>query len=225
MRDDLKKLVFHIKKSGLIEDMINYINREMPFTIFPKAYKENLTIDEHLQNIEDSSEQHTVICTGRISYDGVKSYLTYNANKLLEKYKYANLKVIQVKNLQNEEFVKKSFDIIFELDGVKIPLEVKVTQQTNGWTGATHSTNKVLDYLLISINIDRNKIVTTETKFVKGLFCMIYSFEKEKWVGEPSKQSSFTTLKLNSEVDYDDGIIIGGVKKNRKNCTILLENV
>jgi hypothetical protein len=225
MKEELKKLIYHLKKSEMIKDMVKYIDKEIPITIFPKACKENLTINQHLHNIEDCVKQHTVISTGRISYDGVKSYLVYQANNFFGNYIESKIKIISIKELTNEDFINKSFDVIFEIDGVRIALEVKVTQQKKGWTGATHSTSKVPDYLLISLSFDRDKIVESNTKFVNGVFCMIYSFDKENWVGKPKENSSFTSLELKSYVDYSEGIICGNIKKNKKNCELMFENI
>ena len=91
-----------------------------------------------------------------------------------------------------------SFDLLFEIDGVTVTFELKVTQSTSGWTGATHATSKSPNYILISIEIEKNKVVVNDEKYVKGIFIMVVSFANPNWKGVASEDSSFTKFSLNS---------------------------
>ena len=87
-------LVIHLKKLGFVKHLVNYLNDEIPLTIFPIAKREGLTINKWVKDVEDDIKQHTVLITTRLSYDGVKSYLVYNLNTILSLYKDANIGVL-----------------------------------------------------------------------------------------------------------------------------------
>ena len=99
MRDKnilVRDLVIHLKRMEFVKHMVDYINNEIPLTIFPIAKREGLTINEWVRDVEDDTKQHTVLMTTRISYDGVKSFLVYRFNKILSSYKDANIKVLKI---------------------------------------------------------------------------------------------------------------------------------
>jgi hypothetical protein len=134
----------------------------------------------------------------------------------------------------NPNFVKYAdlaFDIIFEVGGELVPLEIKVTQGKNGFTGATHSTSKVNDYLLISLEIDRDIIVNDDISFVKSIFMSITSIDGSSWEGAASSNSSWTSFKFkvydskSNVIDYSDGIICGSLKENKVNYSIINESL
>lgn len=86
--------------------------------------------------------------------------------------------------------------------------ELKTSQAKNSWTGATHSSHKVGRYLLINYSVDRSlklKLVN-ESKFIPmlGIFLLdvskiIPSDGKNIWSGKPTKNNSFTTLKIKKD--------------------------
>jgi len=150
----VRDLVIHLKKLGFAKHLVDYINNEIPLTIFPIANREGLTINEWVKDVEDDTKQHTVLTTTRLSYDGVKSFLVYRFNKILSLYKDANIKVLKITEVTNNDEVEgKSFDAIFEFNGNIVIIEIKVTQSDTGFTGATHTTSKANTYLLISLKV------------------------------------------------------------------------
>ena len=78
--------------------------------------------------------------------------------------------------------------------------ELKTSQAKNSWTGATHSSHKVGRYILInySINRDLKLSLINKADFIPelGIFLLNASNEEIKWKGEPTKKSSFTTLRI-----------------------------
>lgn len=219
-------LVIHLKKLGFAKHLVNYLNDEIPLTIFPIAKREGLTINEWVKDVEDDIKQHTVLITTRLSYDGVKSYLVYNLNTILSLYKDANIKVLKITEVNNTEEVKnKSFDAIFEFNGEIVIIEIKVTQSENGFTGATHTTSKSDIYLLISLLVNRDKKVEENGKYVDGVFVMLINLDKSFWKGEAKKNNSFTQLKFSSDIDYSGNVICGNLKKNKVYQKIIFEQI
>jgi hypothetical protein len=226
MNNTSEKLKNHIKQSGMIDDMVKYVNNTIPTTIFPNARIERLTINQYLESLEDDSKQRTVLSTGRLSYDGVKFYLSYRANDFFKNYDKADIKILSAKDLDKDSSIKtKSFDVIFSIDGEIIALEIKVTQSNSSFTGATHSTKKVNDYLLISLLVDRDTIVEETKQYVKGVFAMMVNLQQNEWNGKAKKNSSWTSLKFKSNKNYDDNLICGGLIKKRTNMEIVFKSL
>jgi hypothetical protein len=222
----VKEMVTHLKKLGFVKHMVNYINNEIPLTIFPIAKREGLTINEWVSDGEDDKGQHTVLTTTRLSYDGVKSFLVYKLNTILSSYKDANIRVLKIKEVVDTEVIEnKSFDAIFEFNGEIVIIEIKVTQSTDGFTGATHATSKADIYLLIALSINRDKIVVENTEYVNGAFSMLINLGKECWKGEAKNNSSYTQLRFLSSEDYSENLICGSFKKNKVYKKIIFEKI
>jgi hypothetical protein len=222
----IKELVTHLKRANFAKNLVNYINKEIPLTIFPIAKREGISINEWVSTVEDDTKQHTVLTTTRLSYDGVKTYLVYNLNKDLENYKGAKIKILKLNEVVDKETIDgKSFDAIFDFNGEIIIIEIKVTQKDDGFTGATHSTSKADTYLLISLSINRDSKVEEDVNFVNGAFIMLINLDKSTWKGEASSNSSFTKFTFSSDVDYSDYIILGKLKKNRVHKKIIFEKI
>ena len=222
----VRDLVIHLKKLGFVNHLVDYINKEIPLTIFPIAKRRGLTINEWVSDVEDASRQHTVLTTTRLSYDGVKSYLVYELNTILSSYKGADIRVREIKDVaDNEEIKNKSFDLILEYNGEIVIIEIKVTQSKTGFTGATHSTSKADTYLLIALSVNRNKKVVENQTYINGVFSMLINVEKNEWVGDPTTSSSFTGLKFLNGFDYSDNIICGGLRNKNKYAEIIFEKI
>lgn len=224
----VSELIFHLKKVGFVKHLSDYINNEIPLTIFPIAKREGLTINEWVSDVEDDTKQHTVLTTTRLSYDGVKSFFVYKLNNYLSLYNGARLKILKLKEIKDEEMEKiegKSFDVIFEFNGNIVIIEIKVTQSDSGFTGATHTTSKADIFLLISLKINRNKKVVEDSDYVEGIFSMLINLGENSWKGEAKNNSSYTQLRFLSDIDYSGNIISGKFKKNKKYCKIIFEKV
>jgi hypothetical protein len=222
----VRDLVIHLKRLGFAKNLIQYINNEIPLTIFPIANREGLTINEWVKDVEDDKKQHTVLTTTRLSYDGVKSYLVYKLNTILSLYKEADIKVLKITEVTNTDDIKdKSFDAIFQFNGEIVIIEIKVTQSDKGFTGATHTTSKADIFLLISLSINRSKKVEIGGEYVDGCFIMLINLDKGFWKGEAKSNNSFTQLNFPSDIDYSENIICGGFKKNKVYNKIIFEKI
>jgi hypothetical protein len=222
----VRDLVVHLKKIEFNKHLVDYINNEIPLTIFPIAKREGLTINEWVKDVEDDTRQHTVLTTTRLSYDGVKSYLVYRLNKILSLYGDANIKVLKIVDVTNVEEIKgKSFDAILQFNGEVVIIEIKVTQSDGGFTGATHATSKSDIFLFISLLINRDKKVEVGETYVDGIFIMLINLDKDFWVGEAKSNSSFTQLKFPTDFECSENIICGSLKKNQIYKKIIFEKI
>lgn len=96
--------------------------------------------------------------------------------------------------------------------------EIKCTQGQS-FQGATHSSSKSCDYILIKFDVDLDKEIEDDSiKFIKGLFLCSIVLNNADWKGKATASNSRTTLRLTTE-DYSDrlknGIIHGGLVSKR----------
>lgn len=213
-------LVSILKQCDFSSKLIHHINKRIS-QFYPK-----MTINEYISELEDDPKQVTVVFTNFLSYYCVKDFLAFEANKFLSVSSNGRVRILNIKEYQNHSdfqlFKDLAFDIMFEVDGCLVPLEIKVTQGGNVFSGATHSTSKVNDYLLISLEIDRDIIIDDNINFVKSAFICITSINKDSWMGEASDSNSRTSFKFSqidsdgSELDYSDGYICGKLVPKQK---------
>ena len=220
-----KILIEEFKRYNIFSHMVNDINKRIPTHIFRDAFDDNLSLKEHISRLEDSEKQHNVFLTTRISYDGVKFYFIKHLNKYLSEKTQNRIKVIEFKDSVIEDKESISFDVIFSIDGVEVPYELKVTQVKGSWTGATHATSKVPNYVLIMLSIDSLVKVEENVKFVNSGFMLIDEFGINDWDGKPSESSSYSTLKLKVNRNFDESIVIGYLKRNRVNYSVNCEKI
>lgn len=238
MINKIDTLRFHLERSGLFKEMASYVDRNI-VNIFPLAKRHGLSALELMKYLEDEPGQWNVIISQKLSYDGVKSFLSFEANKYLESYSNANLRVLNSEEIAEVEELKgKAFDVVFSINAEPIALEIKINQRSYSnpdaapmWQGATHATKKVNDYLLISLDFDSRKKVSDDSGYIKGFFTILTSLDKSAWIGEASENSSRTTLRLmhstpDSEVMHGSLIKIRSGSKNNvplKHCRINYE--
>lgn len=230
--EKLQKLVNILREINFHQDLRKYLNLVgIPKYCFPYAKEYGLTISQQTEEMEDSKRQHTVYQTVRLSYEGIKTFFVRVAPDILEKKTGGRVKILKTKDckslLESESKGDKiiDFDLIFEIDGEILLVEMKVTQGKKGWSGATHSTSKSPNYLLISIDIDKEKIVEDGQEYVKGMFMLMSTFGMDSWMGTPKDDSSWSSLSLPTDRDFTGCLICGslGKKGNDKNYRITLD--
>ena len=205
------KLRFHLKNSKVFYDMAKTVNREIPLTIFPRAAREKISINEWVKTIEDADSQQTVVSTVRLSYEGVKSYFSYDANKFFENYKEAKIRVLSYQEIKDCDFQDLAFDVVFEIDGEKIAIEIKVTQSKDQFMGSTHSPKKVDNYIFIALNVDRDTPIEIGKNYLKGIMVAMKSFAPTDWIGTPKDNSSRSSLKM----DNNNNLICGDLNYDK----------
>ena len=107
--------------------------------------------------------------------------------------------------------------------------ELKTTQGDN-FQGATHSSSKCDDYVLIQYKLDWDKKLSLDNNegLITDLFVALYDgLDNKWWCGQPTSNNSRTTLKIPSESydEYKDKEIIGSLKQNPKFCKSITENL
>lgn len=208
------------KKYNLVGNLHKWAH-ENKYKIFGIPYHDKLTFDEWLEIIEDDAKQRTVVLSARISYDIIKYYFSTSVNTFLSKISECDLKVVSVKDAAGSDFLTCSFDLIMSLNGELIPFEIKFTQDHSAFSGATHTTKKVNNYLLFHFQAKRNVKINSEDSFFDSIFMMVAQFGMDKWIGEAKENSSFTTLKFSSKIDYSEQIVCGEFKKNKVWCRMM----
>lgn len=105
--------------------------------------------------------------------------------------------------------------------------EIKTTQGKNSFTGATHSASKYQDYILISYAIDRDKVLRLKEEggnkdFITELAVFVWDNMEAKWLGKPSDNSSWTTLKIPIEIKSKrpEIVVVGSLIPKQKWCEI-----
>ena len=220
-----KILISELKKHNVFNKMVEFINKRIPTHIFRDAYDDEMSLSEHISRLEDSKIQHRSFLTTRISYDGVKLFFIKYFPKFINDKTNGRIKVVEFKNSKIENIESLSFDIIFSIDDIEIPYEIKLTQGKNSWQGATHSSSKVSNYILIMMDIDMGVKVQEGAVFIKKGFMLIDDFKKENWTGVPKDNSSRTALTLPTSRNFNESIIFGKLKKNVKNYSVIMEEI
>lgn len=108
--------------------------------------------------------------------------------------------------------------------------EIKSSQAESSFTGATHSASKCNNYILINYAINRDlklKEGVRNIGFITELAIFVWDKMEAKWVGEPSKNSSFTSLKIPSEIKNKrpEIVVIGKLEPKIKWCKIIREKL
>lgn len=90
--------------------------------------------------------------------------------------------------------------------------EIKTSQSQDSWTGATHSSHKVPRYILVHYTINKDiklDLINDSDLFPEFSIYLIDEIENDEkiWSGAPTKNSSFTTLKIKNEW-IDEGKVI-----------------
>lgn len=221
----LDKLKQILRQTEFAKGLTLYLNQIIPERLFLDAKQWQLSIDEYLAAIEDDSAQHTVVLSAQLSYQGIKSFLAFHANKFFQEKSVSTVRVLSKKEYEQHaqwlSLKDKAFDVVFEIDGELCALEIKLTQSNTGFTGATHSTSKVNDYLLIYVDIDRQAKVADGVNFVKSMFIAVTKLDEAVWHGAALSNSSWTSFKFRvfdaegKKQDYSSDLICGTLRENR----------
>lgn len=231
----LEKLKNSLRQSEFAQELTLYLNKIIPEKLFHDAEILELSIDDYLACIEDDKAQHTVVLSAQLSYQGIKAFLAFHANEIFRKKGLNHIRILTIKEYEEHAnwalLRDKAFDVVFEIDGELCALEIKLTQSNSGFTGATHSTSKVNDYLLIYVDIDRQRKVTTGANFVKSMFIAVTKLDEAAWRGTALSNSSWTSFKFRmfdaegNKIDYRNDLIFGNLKENRVFYTLQGEKI
>ena len=200
-----------------LKEVVNYIenNVEDAFNI---ACRKNLSINEWKPDASfgEQLNQKTVLLIVRM-FDLWETALIDILNKQLNK---------RIKGIKVEHTHDSKGDLTIYLpNGEELIFEIKTTQAKDSWTGATHSSSKYDDYILISYNINKDlKLKKGLNKgFITELAVLVWDgITKDLWSGEPSEKSSWTSLKIPAEIakSIPEIIVIGRLNPKEKWCEV-----
>lgn len=212
---EIKEQVLKEMRNPLLyQKVIEYVedNVEDAFNI---CCRKELSINEWKPDSSFGKQvnQKTVLLTVRM-FDLWETALV---DVLSEQLKKLNVKVISSHDSRGD------LTIILP-NGEEIIWEVKTTQAKDSWTGATHSASKFKDYILIGYEIDKNlKLRKGKNKgFIKELSVIVWDNMNIEWLGEPSRNSSWTTLKIPVRVirERPEITVIGKLEPSTTWCRV-----
>jgi len=217
---DLKTQVLKEMRNSEIytKGVVDYVEKRLPY-VFGVACEKNLSIDEWQpdSSFGDQVGQKTVLITVRM-FDLWETAVIDILNERLKKF---NVRVIPSHDAVGDM-------IIMFPDGEKMKWEIKTSQAEDSFTGATHSASKCNNYILINYSIRKNKKLNFKDnkKFISELAVFVWDNMEAKWAGEPTEHSSFTTLKIPSEIveKRPEIIVVGRLEPKKKWCRFVRES-
>jgi len=142
-------------------------------------------------------------------------FLSARLFDLWENAMFEMLKHLLSLNGQEKEvnYVKRSATSFGDLVFFEETWEIKSSQANNSWTSATHSTQKCPNYILIHYILDLDYKMNRfhNSDLLNGILLFLANdIQKNDWHGEHTDHSSFTTFKINRDMnivkiigDYD----------------------
>ncbi|HQJ56945.1 MAG TPA: hypothetical protein PLH46_04815 [Caldisericia bacterium] len=219
VKESIKQIVLKEMRNPeiYINEVLPYVESRIPY-IFGVVCEKNWSINQWQpdETFGDQIGQKTVLISVRM-FDLWETAVIDTLAKHLERF--------GVKVESSHDAVGDL--IIFFPNGDKMIWEIKTSQGENSFTGATHSSSKCNNYILINYSIDRDmKLSLKKNKnFIKDIAVFVWDDMEAKWSGEPSKNNSFTTLKIPSEIleKRPEIIVVGKLESKKKWCTFIRE--
>ncbi len=214
-----RKVRRELKKTGLLQEGIMEVEKtEMSGILNGKPKKRRMSLIEYLLHIESSKGgQITSKITIQVS-DMIMDWLVFEANEFLKK-KGSPLRIKPKKSIITQVEDGAEFDVCFEIDGVEVLFEIKMSQNDNIFQGSTHGKNKVDDFIMIQFKVNQHVVVEDENKGILGPVWIGVTKEKPKFIGEASTTSSRTGFSYRKEVysveDMEDCTIFGSSKPDK----------
>ena len=216
---DIKEKVLKEMRNPKIytDEVLSYVESRIPY-VFGVVCEKNMSINEWQpdETFGNQVGQKTVLITVRM-FDLWETAVIDTLAKYLKKF---------------DVNVEPAHDAVGDLiitfpNKEKMIWEIKTSQGENSFTGATHSSSKCNNYILINYSINRSmKLSLKENKkFVKDMAVFVWDDMEAKWAGEPTKHNSFTTLKISSEIleKRPEIIVVGELEPKKKWCNFVRE--
>ena len=201
-----------------LKDVADYIesNIEDAFNI---CCRKNLSIDEKYPDskYEGQLGQKTVFLTVRMFDLWETAIIDVLTRRFRKKFPSVKIKPI------NDPI--GDLMIIFP-SGEEMRWEIKSSQAQDSFTGATHSSSKCNNYILINYSTNKKLKLKQNMRnkgFIKDLAVFVWDNMEAKWIGEASDNSSFTSLKIPSEIaeKRKEITIVGKLEPKQKWCKII----
>lgn len=207
-------------KNLYLVDVKSYIenNVEDAFNI---CCRKNLSINEKYPDSKYSGQlgQKTVFLTVK-TFDLWETALTEILSERLSK-KFPQILVKPINDPIGDLL------IIFP-NGEEMRWEIKSSQALNSFTGATHSSSKCNNYILINYELNKDLKLEQGKRnegFIKQMAVFIWDDMDIKWVGKATSKNSFTSLKIPVEImeRRPEIVVVGKLIPSRKWCKIARE--
>lgn len=200
-----------------LKDVLKYLedNIEDAFNI---ACRKKLSINEWKPDATfgDQINQKTVLLTVRM-FDLWETALVDVLTKHLSD-KFKGVSVEHARDAVGDLIIKFP-------EGSKVNWEIKTTQGKDSFTGATHSASKCNNYILISYAMDKDMKLKKGSNpgFITEIAVFVWDNMSAVWVGEPSENSSWTTLRFSSDVINmrPEIVVVGSLERKFKWCKII----
>lgn len=214
---DIKEKVLEEMRNPKIylKGVVDYVEKHTKY-VFGVACEQGFSINEWQPDEDFGSQlgQKTVFLTARM-FDLWENAIVRVLDKRLKKFKV---------KVRHNHTPKGDIAIIFP-DGSKMLWEIKSSQAKDSWTGATHSSSKTPNYILINYSVDRNLKLNFEDNkgFVTNLCVLVWENMKAKWSGKATDKNSFTSLKIPSDIKdkRKEIIVVGYLEPRKKWCKII----
>lgn len=200
-----------------IKEIVPYVEKRIPF-IFGIACENNLSIDEWQPDkaFVGQINQKTTLLTARM-FDLWESAIIDSFKSKLEKL-----------NVKIDHYHNPEGDLIIQFpDGTTMIWEIKTSQSEDSFSGATHSSSKCPNYILINYSINKDMKLTFKGNlgFITGLAVFVWDNMEGKFIGQHTDKSSWTTLKIKTEYarKRPEIKVVGNWKLNPINCRIIRE--
>ena len=216
MEIDVKQKVLEEMRNPdiYIKDVVDYIEKHVKYVI-GVACAENLDINTWKPDDDFGIQigQKTVFLTARM-FDLWEDAVVKVLTKRLKRF-----------GVRVEHNHTPHADLVITFPNKeKIFWEIKSSQAKNGWTGATHSSSKTSNYILINYSVDRSKKLNLEDnpKFITRLCVLVWDDMDAKWSGKPTSRNSFTSLKIPKDIKEKrpEIIVVGDLIPKQKWCDI-----
>ncbi len=201
-------------------EVVSYVEKRIPY-VFGVACEKGLSINDWQPDATfgDQLGQKTVLITVRM-FDLWETAIIDVLNNALKKLK---VKVAPAHDAVGD------MKVIFP-NGEETRWEIKTSQASDSFTGATHSASKCNNYILINYSIDKSRKLTFDENknkgFIQDLAVFVWDGMEAKWAGKPTEHSSFTTLKIPAEIfqKRPEIIVLGSLQPRKKWCGFVRES-
>lgn len=209
------KVKKELKKTGLLQEGMKVLEKKEMSRIaygYPKEYC--MSLYDYFSIVEGKDAQITGAITVQVCHLFM-TWLMFKGNEFL-KEKGSLLRIKFRNSIIKETKDNAEFDVCFEIDGVEVLFEIKMSQNNNIFQGSTHGKNKVNDFIMIQFRVNQNIVVRDENKDILGLVWIGVTKEKPNFIGEASTKNSRTGFSYRKDEycvdDMKDCTIFGSSK-------------
>ena len=200
-----QKIKRELKRTGLVQEGLKYIEQNRIKTRFFDEYENKMSVYELASKYETlKGGQITGMVTISIC-DLFMKWLMIHGNDYLTKVG-SKLKICDRCNENYEQ--TPEFDVCFEIDNEKCFFEIKFSQNDNSTQGATHGKNKVENFIIIQFKFDMYRIITENNTGILGDVWIGTTLKKPNFMGIATEKSSRTRFEYTySEYNWIAGFV------------------